>query len=187
MPNWAYTQYKATGDKNQLQKLYSTMKELEEMKDPGLLDNGFGSTWLGNLVFKLGGDWSKIYCRGEWGCLEIDSDILYFSAESAWGEMNEVRKFLEEKFPGIKIYYQCEEPGMGIYITNDDTDLFFPDKYYLWIENEEPTYYSNFEELVDDVKEITGESELETLEDCEKALREHSMSVYEIVKYSFVP
>lgn len=32
MPNWAYSQYIATGDKEQLKKLYSIMSELEEMK-----------------------------------------------------------------------------------------------------------------------------------------------------------
>ncbi|MBD5427301.1 MAG: hypothetical protein HDR38_07125 [Treponema sp.] len=31
MPNWAYSQYIATGDKEQLKKLYSIMSELEEM------------------------------------------------------------------------------------------------------------------------------------------------------------
>lgn len=44
MPNWAYTQYIATGDKEQLKKLHSVMTELEDMKSPGLHENGFGST-----------------------------------------------------------------------------------------------------------------------------------------------
>lgn len=64
MPNWCYSQYHATGDKEQLDKLHSIMSELENMKSSGLHENGFGSTWLGNLVVKLSGDWKKIYCRG---------------------------------------------------------------------------------------------------------------------------
>ena len=66
MPNWAYTQYHAVGDKEQLQQLHSIMDELESMKAPGLHENGFGPSWLGNLIIKLGGDWEKIYCRGYW-------------------------------------------------------------------------------------------------------------------------
>lgn len=74
MPNWAYTQYIATGDKEQLQKLLAVMDELECMKAPGLHENGFGPTWLGNLVIKLGGDWEKVYCRGSWDNLQLTDD-----------------------------------------------------------------------------------------------------------------
>lgn len=92
MPNWAYTMYHATGDKEQLKKLHSIMSELEGMKAPGLHKNGFGATWLGNLVIKLGGDWEKVYCRGYWDNLLLHDDgSISFSVESAWDEPNEVR------------------------------------------------------------------------------------------------
>lgn len=84
MPNWSYSSYYVTGDKEQIKMLHSIMLELEEMKSPGLHENGFGSTWLGNLVIKLGGDWEKVYCRGYWDNLLLHEDgTVSFSVESA--------------------------------------------------------------------------------------------------------
>ena len=180
MPNWAYTQYVITGDKHQLKKLYSIMNELECMKDPGMHENGFGSTWLGNLVIKLGGDWKKIYCRGSWDNLLHENEVISFSVESAWEEPYEVRHLIEEKFPDIKLYYQCEESGMGIYITNDGTGQYFPEKYYLWIENGETDYYDNLESLIQDVERITGSKNLKTLDSCRKALETYSRNNSEL-------
>ena len=91
MPNWAYSQYHCIGNKEQLRKLHSTMAELESMKAPGLYENGFGSTWLGNLVISLGGDWHIIYCRGTWDNLLLHDDgTISCSIESAWDEPNEL-------------------------------------------------------------------------------------------------
>ena len=175
MPNWAYTQYHAVGDKEQLKKLHSIMDELESMKAPGLHENGFGSTWLGNLVIKLGGDWEKIYCRGYWDNLLLHSDgSVSFSVESAWDEPDEVREFIEEKFPDIKLYYQCEESGMCIYKTNDYSGQYFPEKYYLWVEDGETEYYTTIEVLANEVENITGSKNLKTLDSCKKALESYS-------------
>lgn len=175
MPNWAYTQYHATGDKEQLHKLHTIMSELEEMKSPGLHENGFGQTWLGNLVIKLGGDWEKVYCRGSWEDLLLHEDgTVSFTVESAWDEPNEVREFIEETFPDIRIYYQCEESGEGIYKTNDDTGEYFPEKYYLWVENEKTEYYDNLDPLICDIEKITGSKNLRTLDSCRKALESFS-------------
>lgn len=181
MPNWAYTQYHAIGDKEQLKKLHSVMDELEGLKDPGLHENGFGKTWLGNLVIKLGGDWEKIYCRGYWDNLVLHDDgSISFSVESAWGELNEVREFIEEKFPGVKLYFQCEESGNGVYETNDDTGEYFPERYYLWVENEDTEYYTSLEALATDVEKITGSQNLKTLDSCKKALESYSRKNHDL-------
>lgn len=177
MPNWAYSQYHATGDKEQLGILYSIMSELEEMKDPGLHENGFGSTWLGNLIIKLGGNWKQVYCRGSWDNLLLHEDgTVSFSVESAWGELYDVRKFIEEYFPDVRLFFQCEESGMGIYQTNDDTGQYFPEKYYLWVENVITEYYNTLEALAKEVDIITGSKNLKTFDSCKKALETYSRS-----------
>lgn len=191
MPNWAYTQYHAVGDKEQLQQFHSIMDELESMKNPGLYENGFGSTWLGNLIIKLGGDWEKIYCRGYWDNLLLHDDgTVSFSVESAWDEPNEVREFIEKKFPDIKLYYQCEESGMGIYQTNDAVGQYFPEKYYLWVEDGETEYYTTIEALANEVENITQSKNLKTLDSCKKALetysRNHSDLCYTLEEFSVV-
>lgn len=191
MPNWAYTQYLAVGDKSQLQKLHSIMDELEGMKAPGLHENGFGPTWLGNLVIKLGGDWNKVYCRGSWDNLQLTDDCIMFSVESAWGELNEVRHFIEEKVSGIKLYYQTEESGMCIYQTNDDTGTYFPERYYLWIEDGESEYYRSLSGVIKAVEETTGSRNLKTLNSCIKALesysRKHSDLCFTLEEFTVIP
>lgn len=181
MPNWAYTQYHAVGDKEQLQQLHSVMDELECMKEPGLHENGFGPSWLGNLIIKLGGDWEKIYCRGYWDNLLLHDDgTVSFSVESAWDEPNEVREFIEKTFPDIKLYYQCEESGMCIYKTNDDTGQYFPEKYYLWVEDRETEYYTTIEALANEVENITRSKNLKTLDSCKKALESYSRKNHDL-------
>lgn len=181
MPNWAYTQYHAIGDKEQLKKLHSVMDELECMKEPGLHENGFGPSWLGNLVIKLGGDWEKTYCRGYWDNLLLHDDgTVSFSVESAWDEPDEVREFIEKKFPDIKLYYQCEESGMCIFKTNDDTGRYFPEKYYLWVEDGETEYYTTIEALANEVENITRSKNLKTLDSCKKALESYSRKNHDL-------
>lgn len=175
MPNWAYTQYHCDGDKEQLKQLHSIMEELKSMKAPGLHENGFSQTWLGNLVIKLGGEWDKIYCRGSWENLLLHDDgTVSFSAESAWDEPNEVRVFIEKKFSNIHLYYQTEECGEGIYKTNDSTGKYFPEKYYLWVECEETEYYDSLDKLIKEVQSITGSKNLKTFESCVEALESYS-------------
>jgi hypothetical protein BACCOPRO_01443 len=75
MPNWCSTAYVIDGDAKEVKQLYELMKGLEERETPSV-ENGFGTTWLGCLVDVLGGDWNKIYCRGDWSNLEMEQDIL---------------------------------------------------------------------------------------------------------------
>ncbi len=188
MPNWAYTSYVAVGNKDQLNQLHGIMNELECMKSPGLHDNGFGSTWFGNLIIKLGGDWEKVYCRGYWTYLEKREAEVVFDTESAWSELNEVRHFIESKFPDIQLYYQCMEEGMGIYITNDDTGQYFPDRYYLWVEDEDNEYYEKLEDLCKAVENVTGSKHLSNVKACRKALesfsRKNSDCCYTLEEFS---
>lgn len=157
------------------------MDELECMKEPGLHENGFGPSWLGNLVIKLGGDWEKTYCRGYWDNLLLHDDgTVSFSVESAWDEPNEVREFIEKKFPDIKLYYQCEESGMCIFKTNDDTGQYFPEKYYLWVEDRETGYYTTIEALANEVENITRSKNLKTLDSCKKALESYSRKNHDL-------
>lgn len=191
MPNWNTSCWKVTGEHEQVEKLYAIMQELEKMPDPGLFENGFGSTWLGNLVIKLGGDWNKIYCRGEWNYLEYRDGILTIDIESAWSDPNEVREFIEEKLPGIKIYFQSEEPGCVIYETNDDTGEYFPDRYYLWDEISLDTgYYPSLDGLLRAVEKMTGSKHLNTFSAAEKAMESYSRknghSSYEIQEFKVV-
>ena len=128
MPNWCATRYACIGDENELQDLYDRMKRLQEMKEP-LKPNGFGTTWLGNLVEDLGVDFNTVQCRGSWDDPTLENTVLRFSTETAWYRCTEVEDLIREKYPSIEIFFVCEEPGMCIYEKNSDE--LFPDDYII--------------------------------------------------------
>ena len=175
-----------------MRDLYDIMKSLEDREET-LVPNGFGKTWLGNLVTALGGDWNGIYCRGEWFDLDIDEygNSISFSIESAWNYPYEVFDFLHEKCPGIDLYFRSEEPGMQIYVTNDVDGIFFPDRYIL-SNNDEIDYYvdGELEEFLNDLSEIVG-TPIINIEEAWSAVCEYNadreddfveIQVYDVIK-----
>lgn len=172
MPNWANTSYIVIGDKSETRDLYNKMLSLETRKT-SLVKNGFGTTWLGNLVVKLGGDWKEIYCRGSWDALDYDSEnhSISFATETAWGEMLEWRHFIESKYKTLKFWHITEESGMCFYETNDREGRFFPYRYV--IEHGGGFYIERktYEEIVLDAESIIGHK-LNDGENIESALNE---------------
>lgn len=154
MPNWSTTDYFVIGSPKEIMDLNKKMEKLENRKK-SMVKNGFGNTWLGNLVQYLGGDWEKVYCRGEWMCRNYDKErnALTFTTETAWQEMNEWRRFIESCYKTIKILYVTEEPGCGIYQTNDKEGIFFKSKYILDY-GEDVEYFENMDQAVSFIKNL---------------------------------
>lgn len=141
MPNWAYTIYIVRGDGEEVGRLHQVIKELDDRAE-SLLPNGFGKLWMGNLVHVLGGDWEKVYCRGE--ILDYDmtaEGALRFDVESAWSELDEVRALILSRFPKLDIRFQSEEPDMDYFTTNDDSGATFSDRWLLDWEDEASNRY----------------------------------------------
>lgn len=156
MPNWCTTEYYVVGSKKEVLDLNKKMEKLENRKE-SLVKNSFGNTWLGNLVESLGGDWEKVYCRGQWMCrvYNKENNSLTFTTETAWREMNEWRKFIESYYTTIKLLYVTEEPGCGIYQTNDLGGVFFKDKYVLDY-TEDVEYFETIDQAVEFIEELIG-------------------------------
>ena len=140
MANWAYSVYKIKGSEEEVAALYKTIQDLEQRKE-SLLPNGFGKLWLGNLVQALGGDWEKIYCRGQILDYSLENGILKINTETAWGEMSDVRHLIEIKYPSLQIFFQTEECGMCIFQTNDATGEIFPERWLLDYNDEKENIY----------------------------------------------
>ena len=128
MPNWAYTSYRIVGKAEEEQDLYSKLQKQQNMNEP-LEPNSWGTLGLGCLVTILGGNWNEIYCRGHIINFSLEDGILSIETETAWGEMDEVRHFIEKVYPALKIYYYEEECGCEIYQTNDRHGHFFSSRY----------------------------------------------------------
>jgi hypothetical protein len=130
MPNWANSTVIIEGEKKALTELYNRMEALARRKEP-LVPNGFGTTWLGCLVADLGADWQEVGCRGDWYELEYDEEgnFMRFESETAWGPTEDVFRLIQQKYPTLKVYYSCEEPGNEVYCSNDVEGKYFPYRY----------------------------------------------------------
>ncbi len=151
------TSYALTGERKEIRSLYNKMKHLDERITP-LVPNGFGLTWLGCLVKRLGGNPQKIYCRGQWTNLSLSPDgVLRFDTEHAWSRPEEVEDLIREVYPSISIYFLEEELGMDIFQTNDAYGDFFQEKIIIDEESEGMDYYTEASAL-EHLGELLGRS-----------------------------
>ena len=175
MPNWCFTQYAIKGDKKEVTSLYNTMLALQNRKE-SLLPNGFGKTWLGNLVHKLGNKPEAIDCRGDWNAnsltLSDDGTLLRFNTETAWGRCDDVETILRLHYGDhISVYFYEEEDGMGIFQTNDREGEFFPDQVLIDDEQlQEREYYTNEAALAWLANRLEVPGDNPTWEEVDKAL-----------------
>lgn len=191
MPNWCFTSYVAEGPKKQIQKLFDIMISVATMPTPGLLENDFGSSWLGNLVMALGLDPTKqtdFRCRGQYYSVELNqSGYITFDTETAWREADDTRRLIEEKFPGVHLYHISEEFGCGYWETNDIQGKYFSERYYFSAEDYDDiadgNYYDTLSELLEAIKKATGLTGMLTFEECDKALQDYRDGDYSYSLY----
>ncbi len=174
MPNWCETQYVITGNRRQVNSLYRIMKNLQERKT-SLLENGFGTTWLGNLVHRLGANPSKVYCRGDWSNLVKHEGYISFDCEHAWSRPDEVEELIREKYDELDIYFITEELGMDIFQTNDEDGIYFKERVIIDGEDSGMEYYTE-DEALKALSEMLGE-ELTSWEDAEDAVTSYNHDI----------
>jgi hypothetical protein len=177
MPNWCFSSYVAEGPKEQIQRLEDMMVCLDAMPGSGLIENDFGANWLGNIVAALGGDYNEVRCRGYYTEVTRDDEThLSFFTETAWAEADGTRHLIEEKFPGVKLYYISEEFGCEYWVTNDVNSVYFDERYYFYMEGfdgDDGNYYSSLKELIKAVERATGIKGAKTFEDVQDVLEQY--------------
>lgn len=116
MANTCSTEYRVLGPKKQLDRLWNVLN--------GLLDAN--KCDLSDLVKTIDAD-SSIGCRGYITSIdrEPEEGAITIWQDTAWREQQDVRCLLEEKFPGIKIYFYDEEFGCDWCATNDTEGTVF--------------------------------------------------------------
>jgi len=114
MANICTTNYVIEGEKNELDALYETMKNLQGQA-------------LGQLVKALGKNPDEVMCRGEWSDLERQDGTLRMTFETAWTPCYEVTDLLKAAYPSLRIYYKAVEPGCEVYLKNDAEGKYFPE------------------------------------------------------------
>ena len=157
MPNWCFTNYVFEGNKKEIKDLYNKLKSLEEMEKP-LVENGFGTKWLGCLVNLFGGNWEEINCRGDFMDLELlDDNTIQLHTETAWGDMPEVWDLVLKNYESITYYFYAEEPGVCYYATNDCEGKYFPERFIIDRFEEGSEYFENETDLFAHITSIIGE------------------------------
>ena len=170
MPNWCYTTYKCVGNPKDIRQLHGVLKYISNRKT-SIVPNGFGKWWLGNLVTKLGGNWEEYPCRGEIIDYSLqDKNTFMIYQNTAWAEQEGVRRIIEERLPGIKVYFQEEEPGADVYATNSFEH--FPERYLL-DSYDEPLYFETIDEAAKCVSDIVGHPVEPSVEAIDQALDDY--------------
>lgn len=175
MPNWCYTTCKVAGSQEEVQDFASKLKYLEELPE-SLVKNGFGKTWLGNLVTLFNEDWNEISCRGEWTDVELDDNELTIWMETAWSPPFSLFDMIESKYETIKIYYLADEWDMNYHSTNDSEGKYFTERYFLG-DNDGSLYHDTLEELLNDFNSKFDTS-FTTYEEVEDFVKKHNEAVY---------
>ena len=146
MSNPAFMSVCFEGQKKELKSLYGKMKRLQEREKP-LVENSFyyPQRWLGNLVTRLGGNWHKVYCMGEWSELELTENYLYFFTETAWQPPFRLLKLIQEVYPSLTFYFSAEGDDWDAYLTNDKDGRYFTSRFVLDMEPD-IEYFDTIEE-----------------------------------------
>lgn len=146
MSNPAFMSVYFEGEKRDLKSLYGKMKRLQERAKP-LVKNGFycPQRWLGNLVTRLGVNWRKVYCRGEWSELRLTDSYLYFFTETAWHPPYGLLKLIQEVYPSLTFYFSAEGDDWDFYLTNDRDGRYFKSRYIIDCEPD-MEYFDTIEE-----------------------------------------
>lgn len=174
MPNWCSTAYKIIGSKEEIADLYKKIGELNDMSEP-FVENGFGKLWLGCLINYLGGDWNKVYCRGEIINLELSGDeMIQLETWTAWVDMHEVWDFVCEKYPTLEYYYLSEEPGCLHYVNSDMSGEYFPEQYIIESWEGETTYAETEEDLFEEVAKYLEVEKIENFQQLDTLIKKYN-------------
>lgn len=165
MPNWCSTDYTLYGNKENVMRLYYDLKNTvdidrtKENKPFTFLGNSY---WLGYIQKSLLSDVEELPARGEISYIDedialYDSDMatLKLSTETAWVACSELMDKLAEKYD-LMLFYYSEEPGCGIFETNDAEGQFYSFRYMVDSEKEGIEYYDTWDEVVSAIEGMTG-------------------------------
>ena len=126
MPNWCSTRVTLRcKDEAASHAVYDKLKSWNK----SVMDTDFGDAWLGNILVNSG------FCSGEKACyspslrcrgfilwIKTDGQDVLIDTETAWAPMLQMWRIVCDRcFPEVtKILYTAEEPGMEVFITNDE-------------------------------------------------------------------
>lgn len=126
MANWCSTQITINHESNE--ELKNLADLIEDWISHNYQENGFGLSWLGNVVGNSGvgtvdtGLSTDLCCKGYIDNLNLLDSQLIIHTETAWEPALRLWvKVLEKYLPDAELIYTAEECGSGIFSTNDQS------------------------------------------------------------------
>lgn len=182
MPNWCNTCYKFHGPANDIDKLYDTIKTATDGSLTDTIENGFGDTWLGNILIKTGlkhtisskKPENALSCRGIVMLGEKTDTTLSLSTDTAWQPMPQMWAVIIRKLNlNIEFSFSAEEPGNGLYYVYD------PHKYNDFPED---IVIGSESDTDDNILDISGHySEKAAIETINNALKKDCKTIDEVM------
>lgn len=124
MPNWCSTAITIKHDNRE--KLNELSEMIGQWTSKNYKDNGFGLSWLGNIVGNSGVGTvdenikTDLHCRGWMTNDEISDGQLVIQTETAWVPMLKMWQMILEKYlPDAELIYEAEECGCELFCTNN--------------------------------------------------------------------
>ena len=166
MPNWNTTDYTLYGNKDNIKRLYTDLKNTvdidrtKESKPFTFLGNSY---WLGYIKKSLLPEVEEeLPVRGEISYIEDDIEdhdndmaSLKLTTETAWVACSELMDKIAGKYD-LQLFYYSEEPGCEIFETNDLEGQFYSFRYMVDSEKEGIEYYDTFEQVAEAIAKMTG-------------------------------
>ena len=166
MPNWNTTDYTLYGNKDNIKRLYTDLKntvDIDRTKGSKPFTFLGNSYWLGYIKKSLLPEVEEeLPARGEISYIEEeiedhDNDMasLKLTTETAWVACSELMDKIAEKYD-LQLFYYSEEPGCEIFETNDLEGQFYSFRYMVDSEKEGIEYYDTFEQVAEAIAKMTG-------------------------------
>lgn len=200
MPNWCYNQMVVYGSPTEIKDFHDKLSKAKEKGDKL-------NTWhLYQIYEEFGYKKEEIlesdsngYIRGYFDSIddiEVESkDVWFFRLEyeSAWSSMYEGFDWLLSRhYKTLKQVTLAEEMGLEVYINTDTKGKFFPEKYYMYVEDYDTFICESDRELVEEFNKFIDEpkNKVNNAKDCFSYLEKHKNVIegkYNTWLYEYCP
>lgn len=124
MPNWCSTNvYISHKDERAIEDLYNKIKE---WTSKNYMDNGFGHSWIGNVVLGSGIGTvdtninTDVRCRGNVEYMDCEDNKITIQTGTAWSPLLKVwLKVIDKYLPDAELVYDAYGIGFELFVTND--------------------------------------------------------------------
>lgn len=177
MPNWCNNNIVIThNDKDKIKALFD---KIQQWTSKNYEDNDFGTTWLGNVVYGSEIDSDNLEYRGlitslDFVDLKDKGGEINMFADTAWCPMIKMWQRVVDKYcSGADITFSAEEPGCGVYVTND---YDYDGMYVIDIYGDIPDGFENGWESMWEASEET------VIDFCQKALKTDETDIEKLLE-----